>query len=282
MLKRVDPTNLILMTYLALINPNDETGVLLAKPNEDSSNKSQGTKKDDKSTTKHIVQLSKTTTKPVETTIVDTHTETIPLNFGVLKRIKKKAHPSRKSPERSSSFSPFFTRKPHVTQKGVIIHEVQALVSPTSKKRRATDMDKHISKKIKKRKLTPVIPPEVSLTKSFHEEVRASGILTHISDTDVNVTMGERDSNKEHPMITHDIINTITINTLFYLPPFIIPIIPVSSSPTFTHILNKPLTSLFSSQSTNPLKSIDDTETDDGGFGGTFDDLEFDQKKKTS
>ncbi|CAI9276829.1 unnamed protein product [Lactuca saligna] len=73
----------------------------------------------------------------------------------------------------------------------------------------------------------------------------------------VNVTMGEGDSNKEHPMITQ-----------------------VSSSPTFTHILNQPIISLFSSQSTDPPKSIDDTETDDGGFGSTFDDLEFDQEEE--
>lgn len=81
-----------------------------------------------------------------------------------------------------------------MTRQGVTIREVQAPVSPLSKKRIAEDMAKNISKKIKKRKLvlqkesfdddkvpetpevnlsnpvstpekTQVIPPEVLLTK---------------------------------------------------------------------------------------------------------------------
>lgn len=45
-------------------------------------------------------------------------------------------------------------RKPHLNHQGVLIREVHALVSPSSKKWRAEDVEKHISKKkIKKRKL---------------------------------------------------------------------------------------------------------------------------------
>ncbi|CAI9277813.1 unnamed protein product [Lactuca saligna] len=107
--------------------------------------------------------------------------------------------------------------------------EVPAPVSPHSKKRRVEDMAKKISKKNKKtknRKLviptesseeeevpetpepepiikltspekTVVIPSAVSSTKSSHEEVRTSDITKNISDTDVNVIMGEGDLSKE-------------------------------------------------------------------------------------
>lgn len=40
MLKKVDPSNPVLMAYLLTISTNDETGVLLAKPDEGSSKKS--------------------------------------------------------------------------------------------------------------------------------------------------------------------------------------------------------------------------------------------------
>ncbi|CAI9265512.1 unnamed protein product [Lactuca saligna] len=169
-------------------------------------------------------------------------------------------------------------------------------------------MANHISKKIKKQNLvlqkvsseeeevlktpeavlskslltpeqTKIISPEVLLTKSSYEEVRTSDILTHISNTVVNVTMGEGESNQEFPMVTKGNIETSTVSTLVSLPPFIIPTHPILSSPTFTQILNQPFTSLFSSQSTDPPKSIDDTNTDDGGFGVTFDALEFNQEE---
>lgn len=90
---------------------------------------------------------------PVETEVVEPFTETVPLKPGVLKRLKMKARGSRKSPEWFLSFSPSFTSKPDVTRKGVIILEFQAPVSPSSKKRIATDMAKQVSNKIKKRKL---------------------------------------------------------------------------------------------------------------------------------
>ncbi|CAI9259888.1 unnamed protein product [Lactuca saligna] len=163
-------------------------------------------------------------------------------------------------------------------------------------------MENHILEKIKKRKLvfqkassedvavpetpeavisthlltpkqTPIIPLKVSLTISSHEEVRTSDIFTHVCDAVVNVTMGEGELNKAHPIITQGIIDNTTINTLVSLPPLIILAILVSYSPTFTHILNQPITSLFSSQSTNSPKPINNVEADDGGFGGTFDDL---------
>lgn len=40
-------------------------------------------------------------------------------------------------------------------------------------------------------KQTTTIPPKVSTTESFHEEVLTSNITAHISDTDANVNIGE-------------------------------------------------------------------------------------------
>lgn len=54
-LKRVDPTNSVLMEYLILINPNVKTSVLLAKLDEGSSKKYRRSKKNDKSTTEQPV-----------------------------------------------------------------------------------------------------------------------------------------------------------------------------------------------------------------------------------
>ncbi|CAH1446567.1 unnamed protein product [Lactuca virosa] len=193
-------------------------GVLLPKKDEGSSKKSRRSKKAAKSTPKQKVQEPRVTKSPkkqpkevekvsttvpalVETEAVETVKETISSKSGVFKRIKQKVRDSCKSPERSSIFSPSFTRKAHITRKGVMIREVPAHVSPSSKKRIAEDMAKQISKKTKKRKLvlqhpssedeeevpetpefelstkvsspekTQVIPPEVSSTESVLEEV---------------------------------------------------------------------------------------------------------------
>lgn len=60
------------------------------------------------------------------------------------------SHKPRHSLERSSSFSPSLIHKPQLSRKGVFIHEIPTHISPQSKKRRAKDMAKHISKKQKK------------------------------------------------------------------------------------------------------------------------------------
>ncbi|CAI9270948.1 unnamed protein product [Lactuca saligna] len=170
MLKHVDLVNPVLIEYWKSINPDVQTGVLLLKTAEGPSKKSQKSKKDAKSTPEKPLQelkpkkplkkqsmeeehVSLTETMPTEPNVGETEKEVIPSKSGVFKRIKQKSHGSRKSPERSSSFSPTIVQKPHVTRQGVIILEVQAPVSPSSKKRRVKDMAKHISKKIKKRKL---------------------------------------------------------------------------------------------------------------------------------
>lgn len=167
MLKHVDPTNSVLVEYSKSINPSVETGKLLSKADAGPSKKTRRSKKDVKATPKKHVQepkpkkyskkqskkeeqVSIVVTTPVEPVVDEQVKETIPSKSGVFKRIKQKSHGSRKSPDGSSRFSQPMVRKPHVTHQGVIIREVHAPVSPSSKKRRAKDMTKHISKKIKK------------------------------------------------------------------------------------------------------------------------------------
>ncbi|CAI9264932.1 unnamed protein product [Lactuca saligna] len=53
------------------------------------------------------------------------------------------------SKHKGKSQTPNVVRKPHVTHQGVIIREIPAPISPSSKKRRAEDMAKHISQKKK-------------------------------------------------------------------------------------------------------------------------------------
>ncbi|CAI9281661.1 unnamed protein product [Lactuca saligna] len=65
MIKCVNPTSSILMTYLASINPDEDTGILFAKPDAGSSKKSRKSKKTEKST---IVA-----TERVEVVVVKTH-----------------------------------------------------------------------------------------------------------------------------------------------------------------------------------------------------------------
>ncbi|CAI9286562.1 unnamed protein product [Lactuca saligna] len=112
--------------------------------------------------------------------------------------------------------------KPQVSHQGVIFRDILAPASPSSKKRRATDMAKHISKKKKKSWViissestadenetipetpkadlqkdsshiasTDVIPPEISVAKIVSVEARTSDIFVNISNMDANVTMGE-------------------------------------------------------------------------------------------
>lgn len=68
----------------------------------------------------------------------------IPSKTGVFRHIKVKSKHSRRSP------TPNVVRKQHVTHQGVLIREIPAPVSPSSKKRRAEDMEKHISQRKKK------------------------------------------------------------------------------------------------------------------------------------
>lgn len=133
----------MLIEYLKNVNPSVQTGVLL-QSDAGPSKKSRRSKKDTKATPEKAVQetkpkksppkqskieeqVSKVLTKPVEPVGDEQDKESIPSKSGVFKRIKKKAHGSRMSPP--------LVRKQHITRQGVIVREIQAPVSPSSKKR---------------------------------------------------------------------------------------------------------------------------------------------------
>ncbi|CAI9278681.1 unnamed protein product [Lactuca saligna] len=82
------------------------------------------------------------------------------------------------------------------------------------------------------------------------------------------------------PIIVSSTFETSIISTTTTsLPPFVSNVTTSTNSPTFETIL-QPITSLFTSQSTEPSKMATDDETDDGGFGASFAELEFDPEEE--
>ncbi|CAI9270043.1 unnamed protein product [Lactuca saligna] len=96
--------------------------------------------------------------------------------------------------------------------------------------------------------------------------------------------MGEGDISKEStqaPQGTPIVISVEPItNTFVSLPPYIIPTTSTTESPTFENIVNQPFTSIFSSQSTDPSKKLEEFENEEGGFGGTFEHMVFDDEEE--
>ncbi|CAI9261665.1 unnamed protein product [Lactuca saligna] len=148
MLKKVDPTNEVLVSYLQSIDTTVVTGVL----HEEEKKKPKKSKKTDGGSSKKVVKAEKKKKSPVITAdtveevypiltaVVDTpiieaspSTETIPSKTGVFRRIKIK----RKSQ---------LMKKTQVTHQGVTVREIPAPVSPSSKKRRAEDLAKFLKK----------------------------------------------------------------------------------------------------------------------------------------
>ncbi|CAI9268922.1 unnamed protein product [Lactuca saligna] len=320
MLKRVDPTNTVLVTNLQTIDTYVETGVLLARKEETKSKRSKKTAagssekqvKESKSTKspKKLPITEAEPTKP-EISIADTpltQKEIIPSKTGVFRRIKMKSKHKSRSPLTN------VIRKPQVSYQGLLFREIPAPASPSSKKRRATDMAKYISKKKKKSKIvissestadenetipetleadvqkesshpaqTDVIPPEDSVSKSVSKEARTFDIFVNVSHTDANVTMGEDASHTGDQGKTSDVTSDIIVS----LPPQLTPIIPTTSTTDSLIPIKQPITSLFSSQSTDPpnttspiqYSSFMETEHESEGFGGTFENLEFDEEE---
>ncbi|CAI9292742.1 unnamed protein product [Lactuca saligna] len=221
MLKRVDPTNTVLITYFQNIDTSVETGVLLAREED---KKSKCLKKVvAESSTKFVKESTSakcpkkvpiSELEPIQPNVVIADTPStqkgiIPSKTGVFRRIKMK------SKHNSRSHLTNVVRKPHVSHQGVIFREIPAPASPSSKKRRETDMAKHISKKKTKGRVfissksiadetetipeTPgadlqkdiVIPLEVSIAKTVSVEAQTSDIIVNISNMDASVTMGE-------------------------------------------------------------------------------------------
>ncbi|CAI9272958.1 unnamed protein product [Lactuca saligna] len=323
MLRRVDPTNVVLVAYLKNIDPTVQTGILLPREDKKSkcSNKnepgsseklvsettSKKSLKKKPTEVKVVNEVSVDVTIPLEPTIEDTQEKVvIPSKTSVFRKIKMKSKHTHKSPTLN------VVRKPHLTHQCVVFCEIPAPVSPSSKKQMAEDMAKQFSQREKKntQKLiittestedegeriletpeanlhkesstpeqTMVIPPEDSSAKSSHEEARTSDINENLSHTDVNVNMGEGDVKTEaqgNP------------DTIVSLPPQIRPITSTTDSPTFKNIINQTFTSIFYSQSTDPPKTNSpskdsifmEMDTDNEGFGGTFEELEFDDAEQ--
>lgn len=141
-----------------------------------------------------------------------------------------------------------------------------------------------------------VIPPDVSQTKSYTEEVRTLGITVCVSDTNTNVTISEEMMNNEGFGTSH--LDTLTISTSLVLsstiettvldistslPPLSSPIpssfLASTISPTFSNIVHETITTLFSSQSVEPKRLVHDEEPNDDDIMVSFADLQFDPEE---
>ncbi|CAI9295330.1 unnamed protein product [Lactuca saligna] len=110
MLKRVDPTNTVLITYLQTIDTSIETGVLLAREEETktkcskkvAAESSEKSIKESKST-KSLKKLPITEVEPIQPEVVvadtpSTQKEIIPSKTSVFRRIKMKSKHKSRSP----------------------------------------------------------------------------------------------------------------------------------------------------------------------------------------
>ncbi|CAI9285614.1 unnamed protein product [Lactuca saligna] len=206
------------------------------------------------------------------------------------------AHKPHHSPEQSGKFSPKgiskITRKPQLNRQGVVICEIPTPVSPTSKKRIAKDLVKKIAKN-KRRKVIEdslgEVVPKLSLhdtymgvpspmrdspIKSNFEEIGNPGGSVKASDIDTTTTQGNP------PFITSSTFERSNVGTSTSLPPFHSTISTSTHSPTFENILNQPITSLFSSQSTEPKTVQEEDTTKDNDFIRMFADITFDPEEE--
>ncbi|CAI9298381.1 unnamed protein product [Lactuca saligna] len=85
------------------------------------------------------------------------------------------------------------------------------------------------------------------------------------------------------PIIVSSTFETSTIDTTTTLPPFVTALLD-THSPTFDNILNQPITSLFSSQSTDPPVTTTEvhhsSNDDENVVDGTFGDIHFDPEEE--
>ncbi|CAI9282452.1 unnamed protein product [Lactuca saligna] len=258
-----------------------------------------------------IIEAEPIQPEPIVADTQLTEKEVIPSKTGVFIRIKMKL----KSKHKGRSSLTNIVHKPQVSHQGIIFLEVPAPASPSSKKRIVADMAKQISKNNKRRVIltsestadegetileTPEAdlikdssqldtsvstPPKVLIAKIVTVEARTSDISVNISDMDTNVIMGEDDSNKA----AKGNLSSVVSYSFISLPQQITPIVPITSttdSPTFANIISQPFTTLFSSQATDPptttspiKDSFIDTENESEGFGGSFENLEFDEEE---
>lgn len=134
------------------------------------------------------------------------------------------------------------------------------------------------------------------MDESFSEVVRTSVIPFNITNMNKNINMGDGMSTfkaQGNPsVITSYVpisivlsytIETANIDTSTSLPPFVTPTpisLPTSTiSPTFNNIMNQPITSLFTSRSTECNQSIPEQEEDE--VMASFADILFDSEEET-
>ncbi|CAI9269351.1 unnamed protein product [Lactuca saligna] len=157
-LKRVDPTNTVLVAYLQTIDTTVVTGILLEREEE---TKTKHSKKTTVDSSKKPVKETKSTQLPKQLPVTEvappkpevsvndtplTQKELIPLKTGFFHIIKIKSKHKIRSPLTN------VVRKPQVTHQGVLFREIPTHVSPSSKKRRAANIAKYTSKKKKKKR----------------------------------------------------------------------------------------------------------------------------------
>ncbi|CAI9263005.1 unnamed protein product [Lactuca saligna] len=226
MLKRIDPSNSVLVSYFATIDTSVETGILQQQPCEKKSKKkkkpvvgSSDTKSKSSKKTKLVPMIEPELDQP-KLVVSDTQVienKIIPSKTGVFKHIKMKSKTKRRS------LGTKMVLKPQVSHQGIIFTEVPAPVSPSTKKRMVADMAKHISQK-KKRKLIISSDSTADDTEVIPETPEATLILDS-STVGTNVIMGEN--------------NSKTADQGISLSPQITPIVPIASttdSPTFQHV----------------------------------------------
>ncbi|CAI9261626.1 unnamed protein product [Lactuca saligna] len=259
MLKKVDPTNEVLVSYLQSIDTTVVTGVL----HEEEKKKPKKSKKIDGGSSEKVVKAEKKKKNPVVTadtveevssiltSVVDTpiieaspSTETIPSKTGVFRHIKIK----RKSQ---------LVKKTQVTHQGVTFREIPAPVSPSSKKRRAEDLANFLKK---------------------------NQILEEVEQVPETLEIKLQEEAKTSPPVGLSKAAVSKPLEISSLPQ----VTSTTNSPTFQFIMDQPFTTIFSTQSTDPphpSSPIDETvaadvETDNEGFGGTFEALHFDQAEE--
>ncbi|CAI9276693.1 unnamed protein product [Lactuca saligna] len=196
------------------VNTSIKTSVLLPRSEESSSKHSRYSKKVEenplnpiqekkrsKSPKKKSIEegaVSKTQETPISPETDESPKEVFPLKTRVFKRIKKIAHKSRSSSNRTPSFSQMIC-KPHVKRKCVVLSEILVPSSPSSKKHKAEDMEKHISKKQKNKLRKLVINDE-----SKEEEVLQDPPLTTSQVNISNVEISCCIFTKVHPSSDDD------------------------------------------------------------------------------
>ncbi|CAI9294101.1 unnamed protein product [Lactuca saligna] len=182
----------------------------------------------------------------------------IPSKTWMFQRIKMKSMHKRKSSSQK------LLRKPQLSHQGVLFREkkktkkARKIVSSSE----STEEDERVPETLEVTSIltssiletTVIITPKVSISKSIFEEVRTSGLGENVSK---NANQG--------PFISTPFESLVSVT-----PTSNIPLTSTTIPPTFEHIINQPITSVFSSQSTDTPKPTSPTETDHEGFGGVM------------